>query len=132
MRKMFSEGAGMTVLMKEGKAKSVAVHQLFHTTFQGYRFYIDDLVTDATERSRGYGYRIIVWCKEEARSRSCKTLALDSGIQRAESHRFYFCELLSMFAFSFAKPLSRKKTKKLTHILKKEENTSFIGFFSYL
>lgn len=91
--------------MVEGKVKSMAVYRSFHTTFHEHRFYIDDLVTDASERSRGYGHHILAWCEEEARKRGCKMLALDSGLQRAEAHRFYFRERLSIFAFNFVKSL---------------------------
>ncbi|MDF7674017.1 GNAT family N-acetyltransferase [Acetobacteraceae bacterium ESL0709] len=105
MQQMFSEGAEMAVLMVDGKAKAIAVYRSFHTTFHGYRFYIDDLVTDAVERSRGYGRCLLAWCEARARERGCDVLALDSGVQRTEAHRFYFRERLSIFAFSFMKLL---------------------------
>ena len=51
---MFAEGAEMAVLHRAGVPKSLAVYRAHHTTFQGYRFYIDDLVMDAAERGLGH------------------------------------------------------------------------------
>jgi GNAT superfamily N-acetyltransferase len=51
--------------------------------------YVDDLVTTATERSRGYGTTFLAWLIEQAREEGCTQLHLDSGIQREDAHRFY-------------------------------------------
>ncbi len=46
MRQMFKEGAEMVTLSLNSEAKSLAVYRCHHTTFHGFRFYLDDLVTD--------------------------------------------------------------------------------------
>ena len=51
--------------------------------------YVDDLITDATMRSRGAGKAMIAWLKSHAREQGCRELHLDSGMQRKDAHRFY-------------------------------------------
>lgn len=105
MRQMFDEGAEMAVLEDGGVVRAVVVYRCYHTTFHGYRFYIDDLVTDEAIRGRGYGQQIITWCEQRARQRGCDALDLDSGTQRHRTHKFYFRNDLTIFAFGFTKPL---------------------------
>jgi GNAT superfamily N-acetyltransferase len=105
MRRMFSEGAEMAVLLENGSPKSLAVYRCHHTTFHGFRFYVDDLVTGEAERGSGYGAALLSWCEARARERGCDTFALDSGVHRQRAHRFYFRHGLAIFAFSFTKAL---------------------------
>lgn len=105
MRRMFAEGAEMAALLVAGVVRSLAVYRCHHTTFHGLRFYVDDLVTDEAERGRGFGQSLLTWCEQRARARNCDAFDLESGVQRAGAHRFYFREGLTIFAFSFTKPL---------------------------
>ena len=105
MRQMFAEGAEMAVLLADGAVRSLAVYRSHHTTFHGFRFYVDDLVTDEAERSRGFGGRMLAWCENRARERGCNAFDLESGVQRPRTHRFYFREGLTIFAFGFTKHL---------------------------
>lgn len=106
MRRMFAEGAEMAVLVVDGAVASLAVYRSHHTTFHGFRLYIDDLVTDEANRGSGHGRRILSWCEARARERGCDTLDLESGVQRPRTHQFYFRERLTIFAFGFTKPLA--------------------------
>jgi GNAT superfamily N-acetyltransferase len=103
---MFSEGARMAVLHEAEMPKALAVYRIHHTTFSGRRFYVDDLVTLEHERGNGYGAALLQWCEEAARTQGCESFGLDSGVQRAAAHRFYFRQGMAITAFSFAKPLS--------------------------
>jgi GNAT superfamily N-acetyltransferase len=105
MRKMFAEGAEMAILHTAGIVRSLAVYRCHHTTFHGYRFYVDDLVTDESQRGRGFGAALLGWCERRARERGCDTFDLESGVQRPRTHQFYFREGLAIFAFSFSKQL---------------------------
>jgi len=102
---MFVEGARMAVLHFSGEPKALAVYRVYHTTYQGLRFYVDDLVTDEGERGRGLGATLIGWCKARARAEGCDTLALDSGVQRSAAHRFYFRHGLTVGSFGFNEDL---------------------------
>ncbi len=105
MRQMFSEGAEMVALTAENEVKSLAVYRCHHTTFHGFRFYIDDLVTVETGRGKGFGQKVLSWCDGRARERGCDTFDLESGVQRPRTHQLYLREGLTIFAFSFTKPL---------------------------
>jgi GNAT superfamily N-acetyltransferase len=105
LRTMFAEGAEMAILHTAEVPRSLALYRCHHTTFHGYRFYIDDLVTDESQRARGFGAALFAWCEHRARERGCDTLDLESGVQRPKAHKFYFREGLSIFAFGFTKKL---------------------------
>jgi GNAT superfamily N-acetyltransferase len=106
LRIMFAEGAELAILHVEGVPRSLAVYRCHHTTFHGFRFYVDDLVTDESARGGGFGSALLAWCEQRARERSCDTFALESGVQRALAHRFYFRHGLSIHTLGFVKNLS--------------------------
>ncbi len=101
LRTMFAEGAAMAVLHHSGAPRALAVYRMQHTTFHGLRFYLDDLVTDAAARGQGLGGALLDWCIRTAREAGCDTFALDSGVQRAAAHRFYFRHGLTIGSFGF-------------------------------
>ncbi|HQT61563.1 MAG TPA: GNAT family N-acetyltransferase [Acidiphilium sp.] len=105
MRRILAGGAEMALLHEAGVPRALAVFRAFHDTANGYRFYIDDLVTDAPSRSAGHGAALLGWCEAEARRRGCTRLTLESGTHRERAHRFYFREGLAITLFGFAKTL---------------------------
>ena len=70
----------------------------------GRFLYVDDLVTAPSVRSKGYGSCLLRWLREVAESEGCEEMHLDSGVQRADAHRFYEREgmQVSSYHFSFA------------------------------
>ena len=75
----------------------------------GRFLYVDDLVTDTTLRSRGVGKALLARCEAVAVELGCRELVLDSGVQRAQTHRFYFREGLVVRAFNFGKSLPQRR-----------------------
>ena len=69
--------------------------------FSGKTLYVDDLNTDEARRSRGHGKMLMDWLKREAKDRQCLQLQLDSGVQREQTHRFYFREGLTINSYHF-------------------------------
>ena len=60
------------------------------TNFYYGRFlYVYDLITSDAERSKGHGKLLLDHLEELARADGCQTIALSSGVQRADAHRFY-------------------------------------------
>jgi len=105
MMRVFVGGARM-ILAAQGEAVcGVALWRLIENTYEGRRLYVDDLVTDAAQRSRGVGKTLLDWLTARARSLDCDVLALDSGTQRTDAHRFYFREGMVIPAFCFGKRL---------------------------
>ena len=105
MRRMFVEGAGMAVLIDQGTVRGIAVFRANHTTFRGYRFYLDDLVTEEAKRGSGFGAQLLVWCEAKAKAMDCDFFDLESGVPRARTHKFYFREGLGISSFGFSKSL---------------------------
>lgn len=105
MRAILGEGAEMALLVEDGAPRALAVFRAFHNTSSGYRFYVDDLVSDPARRSAGHGGALLRWCEALARSRGCTAFTLESGVQRDRAHRFYFREGLAVRSFGFGKTL---------------------------
>jgi GNAT superfamily N-acetyltransferase len=84
-----------------GRVVAVAGFRIQEMLFAGKHLYVDDLVTDSAERSRGHGRRLLQWLLELARQNGCRELQLDSGVQRHEAHRFYFREGMHVSSYHF-------------------------------
>lgn len=103
MRQVFRDGGEMCVAALGQRVIGVAVFREFENTHVGRRFYVDDLVTDESERSTGAGRTLIAYLEKVARDRGCPGLDLESGTHRTRAHRFYFREGFFITAFSFRK-----------------------------
>lgn len=103
MRQVFHDGGEMCVAVLGQRVIGVAVFREFENTHVGRRFYIDDLVTDESERSTGAGRTLIAYLEKAARDRGCPGVDLESGTHRNRAHRFYFREGFFITAFSFRK-----------------------------
>jgi GNAT superfamily N-acetyltransferase len=85
-----------------GRVAAVAGFVLGEKLAWGRHLYVDDLVTDAGARSLGVGRAMLDWLKRFAVEAGCASLHLDSGIQRADAHRFYEREALLRTSAHFA------------------------------
>ena len=72
----------------------------------GPMIYVDDLVTDAAQRSTGVGAALLAAIEEIARERGIPVLTLDSGTHRERAHAFYFREGFTITSFNFKKRLT--------------------------
>lgn len=95
----------MTLAAEGQEVHALALWRIIENTYEGRRFYIDDLVTDAARRSRGVGGALLAALESRAAALACNVVALDSGTQRSRAHAFYFHAGFSIPAFSFRKPL---------------------------
>jgi GNAT superfamily N-acetyltransferase len=96
-----SEGYRLAYLEHDGVVAALAGFRVMNVLWSGRTMYVDDLVTDAAQRSRGFGERMIRWLAELARAEGCATFALDSGTHREEAHAFYFRVGLRISDFHF-------------------------------
>lgn len=101
VRSMQREGFHLAFLESEGAVRAVAGYRFYEKLFSGKNLYVDDLVTDATQRSHGHGRALLAWLTAEARARGCTQLELDSGVQRHDAHRFYLRERMHISAYHF-------------------------------
>ncbi|MDN3640551.1 GNAT family N-acetyltransferase [Simiduia curdlanivorans] len=105
VRQMQTEGFQMAFLQDEGRVVAVAGFRVSSNLFMGKNLYVDDLITDAEHRSKGYGEEMIAWLEAFARVQGCLVLHLDSGTQRQQAHKFYFAQGFPITSFHFSKPL---------------------------
>ena len=70
----------------------------------GRPVYIDDLITLPSARKKGYAKKLLDAVKQEAASRGCTQLHLDSGTfpERYDAHRFYLRYGFNITSFHFA------------------------------
>jgi GNAT superfamily N-acetyltransferase len=101
MQEIFAGGAEMAVAVEGSAVLGVTVFRVLEKTHSGRELYCDDLVTDEARRSTGVGRALIAYMKDVCRERGCGVLALDSGTQRQQAHKFYFREGLTVTAFHF-------------------------------
>ena len=106
LRCIFANGARMSVATEDTSVRGVALWRVIENTWEGRRLYVDDLITDEAHRSRGIGKTLLAYLEATARRLGCDALALDSGTQRTDAHRFYFREGMVIPAFSFRKTLT--------------------------
>lgn len=105
LRQVFASGGRMVVAAANGEVRAVGVWRLIENTYEGRRLYVDDLVADEAYRSLGWGKCVFDWLERRACDLGCDVLVLDSGIQRAGAHKFYFREGMSIASYSFRKNL---------------------------
>ena len=105
LRAVFASGARMSVVTEAQAVRGVALWRMIENTYEERRLYIDDLVTDQAHRSRGIGRALLQHLERHAQNMQCDVLALDSGTQRTDAHRFYFREGMVIPSFCFRKNL---------------------------
>jgi len=105
MQRVFAGGACMSVAANGDAVAGVAVYRIYENTWDGLRMYVDDLVTDEGKRSSGVGHALMEHLQGIARRAGCGWYTLDSGTHRAQAHKFYFREGMTIASFHFKKPL---------------------------
>lgn len=100
-----AQGYRLAFLEVDGVIACVAGFRVSHCLAWGKFLYVDDLVTDNAQRSKGCGKALLDWLRNEARRAGCHQFHLDSGVQRKDAHRFYEREGMDRSAFHFAEIL---------------------------
>ncbi|MGN1401001.1 MAG: GNAT family N-acetyltransferase [Bacillus sp. (in: firmicutes)] len=59
------------------------------TLYYGRFVWVCDLVTDTNKRSKGYGEKLLTYVHKWAKENDYEDVALSSGLQRKDAHRFY-------------------------------------------
>jgi len=103
MHRVFVGGGRMAVISNNDQVVGIALWHSYEDTFNGIKFYVDDLVTDAAYRSLGIGQAMMAFLEKEARRLGAEGVVLDSGTQRTQAHRFYFREGFVITSFNFKK-----------------------------
>lgn len=88
--------------LTDGEVKAVAGFRISECLAWGKFLYVDDLVSDAEERSKGYGGALFDWLVNHAKEKRCDQFHLDSAVHRFEAHRFYFAKRMIIEGYHFA------------------------------
>ena len=102
VRRQMGDGYRLAFVEDDGEAKAVAGFRFLEFLAWGRILYVDDLVTLAGERSKGFGEQLFDWLVARAVENGCDQLHLDSGVQRFGAHRFYLRKRMDITAHHFA------------------------------
>ncbi|WP_090398201.1 GNAT family N-acetyltransferase [Natribacillus halophilus] len=76
-------------LYDQGDIVAVTGFKPMITLYYGRFVWVCDLVTDNHRRSKGYGEKLLSFVHEWALENNYDSVALSSGLQRYDAHRFY-------------------------------------------
>ena len=79
----------MYALIEANQIVAVIGFKPMITLYYGRFIWVCDLVTDADKRSNGYGEHLLSYVHRWAQEYNYETVALSSGLQREDAHRFY-------------------------------------------
>ena len=102
VRAMQADGFRLACIRESGRVVAVAGYRISTNLFCGKHLYVDDLVTDEAERSKGYGKELLGWLRQLAVEHDCDVFHLDSGTQRNRAHDFYEREGMELASYHFS------------------------------
>jgi len=79
----------MFALLEDNEIVAVTGFKPMITLYYGRFVWVCDLVTDENKRSKGYGKQLLTFVHEWAKENNFENVALSSGLQRTDGHRFY-------------------------------------------
>jgi len=109
VRSQMQDGYQLLAAIAGERVAAVAGFRISQNLAWGRFLYVDDLVTDSAQRSKGYGEVLMRWLIDRAKSDQLDELHLDSGVQRFDAHRFYLAQRLRISAHHFVIELRREK-----------------------
>lgn len=105
VRNQQATGFHLAYLEEAGEVRAVAGFRYLETLAWGKILYVDDLVADPGQRSRGFGGQLFDWLVAQAKQNNCDEFHLDSGVQRFGAHRFYLARRMDINCHHFAPKL---------------------------
>jgi len=101
------EADGYEVVGFESQGKVVAVmgYRVLHDLVHGKHLYVDDLVSTESQRSKGFGAKLLAHAEGLAKELSCKGLRLCTGIENEKGKKFYERHGWSLRAVAYKKKL---------------------------
>lgn len=73
----------------EGRIEALAGFRIATNLYYGRHVWVYDLVTAGASRSLGHGRALLAHLEEVAAAAGCELVALSSGLERTDAHRFY-------------------------------------------
>ena len=89
LREMDEDGYHLFALRTDEGIVSLAGLVIRLNMYYGRHVWVHELVTDEDHRSEGYGLELLSFVEDWAEEHECELVALSSGLQRDDAHRFY-------------------------------------------
>ena len=106
LHKMISEqiknGYKLAYVLKDEQVICVAGFTIGHKLSLGKHLYIDDFVTDKSVNSSDAGKALLDFIKIYAKQQDCKSIHLDSLVDRHAAHKFYLNEDMNIVSHHFS------------------------------
>jgi GNAT superfamily N-acetyltransferase len=103
---MVPRGYRLFALEADGEIAALAGVGKGVNFYYGRYMWVYDLITRETARSKSYGVQLLSHIEELARQEDCETVALSSGLQRLDAHRFYLDKAgFEKMSYTFVKKL---------------------------
>src|SRR3954470_8318089 len=95
-------GLKLAYLTDHDEIRCVAGYRISEWLAGGRYLEIEDLVSKASERSKGYGGAVFDWLVQLAAKNACRQVRLVSNVRRTDAHRFYVRKGMSLEAHYFS------------------------------
>ena len=106
LQDMSKDGYKLYAMYVENEIVSLAGLSWRINFYNKRHIFIYDLVTDVSQRSFGYGEKLLQYIHDWANENGAEYVALESGLQRIDAHRFYEDKLnYDKWCYSFRKSL---------------------------
>ena len=89
-RRQSSDGYRLLAIWQGTQPVALAGFRVQENLIDGRFFYVDDLVTDESQRGAGHGQLLMDRLKIVARALDCAKLVLDTALANSLGQRFYF------------------------------------------
>ncbi len=99
------ENYTMVGIFERGKLITYAGVSINTNLYHKRHLFIHELVTDETQRSKGYAKMMLEYLSDYARVGACENIVLSSGLQREDAHRFYENNDFEKVSYVFLKRL---------------------------
>jgi len=104
---LMQEESGYTMfgLWDKGDIQTYAGVSIATNLYWKKHLFVYELVTKNKMRGNGYGHQMMNFLDDYAKMHKCEYIALTSGVQRTDAHRFYEREKFDKAGFTFLKGL---------------------------
>jgi ribosomal protein S18 acetylase RimI-like enzyme len=84
------QGYRLLAVWEDNTPAALAGYRRLDNLVHGRFIYVDDLITDAAGRGRGYGECLLTELCKLGREENCNRIVLDTALANALAQRFYF------------------------------------------
>ena len=108
-RQMRDSGFRLLYLRDDQEIQAIAGIRVAEWLARGKSLDVEDLVTTASSRSKGFGSQLFDQIVEIAKEEDCTEIRLVSHVTRFDAHRFYLRKGMRIDAHFFSMPITEKQ-----------------------